>query len=78
MHVIHDTQARGGDTPYYECSGAVRSECCVPILNRDGKCVGIIDVESWKVGVADSDAVVWQVATVCQQLGESGLIGEPL
>ena len=78
VHVIHDTQARSGDTPYYECSGRVRSECCVPILSRDGKCVGIIDAESWKVGVADNDTVVWQVGVVCQQLGESGLIGGPL
>ena len=77
VHVIHDTQART-DEPYYECSGKVRSECCVPILDRDGKCVGIVDVESWKVGVADSDAVVWQVGLVCQQLGESGLIGGQL
>ena len=75
VHVIHDTQARDSDVPYYECSGRVRSECCVPILSSEGKCVGIIDAESWKVGGADSDAVVWQVGMVCQQLGESGLIG---
>ena len=78
ISVIPDTQRLSADTPYYECSGKVRSEVCVPILTPEGECVGIIDAESWKPGHASSDEVVWLVAATCRQLGRSGLIGPPL
>lgn len=59
---IPDTNNRGAGVTYYECSGRVQSELCVPILRRRKgdvvsndpincvwEVVGIIDLESWKL-----------------------------
>ena len=78
VSVIADTRRMEAGVPYYECSGRVRSEVCVPIVTPEGECVGIIDAESWKPGLASSDEVVWAVAATCMQLGRSSLIGPPL
>merc|ERR1711974_249763 len=44
--LVQDVSSYEG--PYYECSKKVQSECCLPIINKEGKVVGIIDAESWK------------------------------
>jgi L-methionine (R)-S-oxide reductase len=53
--VIHDvtratrkTLSKEESIPYYTCDTRVQSEVCAPILTRDGKCIGLIDCESWK------------------------------
>jgi L-methionine (R)-S-oxide reductase len=74
--VIADVRRRAEGVAYYECSGKVLSECCLPIMDKEGRCVDIVDVESWKAGWASSEEVLWEVAMVCVALGESGLIGE--
>jgi putative methionine-R-sulfoxide reductase with GAF domain len=53
--VIHDvtrattkTLSKEETIPYYTCDTRVQSEVCAPILTREGKCIGLIDCESWK------------------------------
>lgn len=52
---IPNTRARAEGVSYYECSGSVQSEICVPILRSfptqtgsEWRVIGIIDLESWK------------------------------
>ena len=67
---IPDTHNRGEGVAYYECSGKVKSELCVPIYRKrlDGtlvwEVVGIIDLESWRVNHFDHQMIcdVIQVA----------------
>ena len=47
---MQNTLQRGEGVSYYECSGKVRSELCVPIVDPvAGTVLGIIDLESWEV-----------------------------
>lgn len=65
--VIPDVRAHvaaGG--AYYECSAAVRSEACLPLLGRDGAVVGIVDAEHSAVNAFDDAALAWLVALACE------------
>ena len=51
---IPNTRAREEGVSYYECSGSVQSELCLPIfksfpssVGTEWRVVGIIDLESW-------------------------------
>lgn len=52
--VIADVQAwqqAGG--AYYECDPKVRSEVCLPVLDADGRVLGILDAEDGRAGFFD-------------------------
>ena len=78
--VINDTVVRDEGVAYYECSGLVRSELCVPILRKcsvDGDdclfhVIGIIDLESWNVKHF-SESMIVNVLRVALSLGEHNL-----
>lgn len=57
--------AAGG--AYYECDPKVKSEVCLPLLDANGKVVGIIDAESTHAGhfTADRLALLVSLATEC-------------
>ncbi len=46
-------RAQGGG--FYVCDDAVQSEFCVPILDSDGKVIGIIDAEATAAGFFNAD-----------------------
>ncbi|MCG7533767.1 GAF domain-containing protein [Pseudoalteromonas sp. OOF1S-7] len=43
---IPDYVAKGGE--YYTCDPKVQSEVCLPLLDRQGQCFGIIDAEAFE------------------------------
>lgn len=66
--VIDDVKAHvaaGG--AYYECDPKVQSEACLPLLDPNGKVVGIIDAEANKPKYFDRDrlALLVSLATEC-------------
>jgi putative methionine-R-sulfoxide reductase with GAF domain len=66
--VLQDIKAHvasGG--AYYECDPKVQSEVCLPLLDPNGKVVGIIDAESSKKGhfTAQRLALLVSLATEC-------------
>ena len=60
--------AQGGG--FYRCDDAVQSEFCVPILDSDGKVIGIIDAEAAPSGFfnADRQAALVAMALVAPPL----------
>ncbi|WP_028534789.1 GAF domain-containing protein [Paludibacterium yongneupense] len=61
--VIEDVaqwQATGGG--YYQCDPAVRSEVCLPVLDGDGRVIGILDAESAEPGFFSPDRLAWLAA----------------
>ena len=73
--IISNTRKREEGVSYYECSGSVQSELCVPILRFTGggdsfDVIGIIDLESWKVDHFDSKKIL-NVLQVALDLGNS-------
>ncbi len=58
--------------PYYECDNQVQSEYCGPILDKDGKVVGIVDAESFKKVFFTSEKIL-QLTKICQDLGKINL-----
>lgn len=65
--VIADVRAHaksGG--AYYECSPTVQSEACVPIFDRAGTLVGIVDAEDSKPNRFDPETLGWVVALACE------------
>lgn len=74
--VIENTNAREEGVAYYECSGQVQSELCVPILSRESvqgndlvcRVMGIIDLESWNVKHF-SDEMIANVLRIAESLG---------
>jgi putative methionine-R-sulfoxide reductase with GAF domain len=66
--VLDDVRAHvaaGG--AYYECDPRVQSEACLPLLDANGKCVGIIDAESSQPRYFDKarQALLVSLATEC-------------
>jgi len=61
--VIEDVAAwseLGGS--YYQCDPAVKSEVCLPVLDEEGRVLGIIDAESSQLGYFDEARLAWLVA----------------
>jgi putative methionine-R-sulfoxide reductase with GAF domain len=68
--VIDDVRAHvasGG--AYYECDARVQSEACLPILDANGKCVGIIDAESSKPKFFDRERLAQLVSLATECVG---------
>lgn len=70
--VIPNTRLREEGVSYYECSGKVQSELCVPILREISsgqyQTIGIIDLESWNVNHFTS-IIILEVLKVAFDLG---------
>lgn len=49
--VVRDAGALGGD--YIACDPRDRSEVAVPLLEPDGSCWGVLDIDSYEVGSFD-------------------------
>jgi len=65
--VIPDVEAHvkaGG--AYYECNSTVRSEACLPIFDRAGTIVGVVDAEHSKPNAFDDATLGWVVAIACE------------
>lgn len=52
--------------PYYECSPTIRSEACVPIFDRAGVVVGIVDAEHSTPNAFGPETLGWVVAVACE------------
>lgn len=66
--VIPDVAAhRASGGAYYECDPKVRSEVCLPVLDANGKVVGLLDAESTKQGYFTPQrlALLVSLATEC-------------
>lgn len=66
--VLQDVRAhvaRGG--AYYECDPKVQSEACLPVLDANGRVIGLIDAESTKAGHYEPKrlAMLVALATEC-------------
>src|SRR5258706_7049730 len=59
--------------PYYVCDTKVQSEFCIPILNKKGSVIGIIDIESPKKGFFTQKRLL-QISKVAYDLGQSNLL----
>lgn len=57
---VHEWQLAGGS--YYQCDALVKSEVCLPIIDKDGQTVGILDAESSIAGFFDHPRQVWLAA----------------
>jgi L-methionine (R)-S-oxide reductase len=73
---LPNTRARDEGVSYYECSGSVQSELCLPIFKsflsstgNEWRVVGIIDLESWNVNHF-TPQMIRDVLEVGFQLGE--------
>lgn len=58
--------------PYYECDNQVQSEYCGPILDEQGRVIGIIDAESFQKKFFTPEKIL-QLTKVCQDLGKINL-----
>lgn len=47
---------------YYECDPKVRSEVCLPILDQEGRVLGILDAESSETGYFTPERQAWLAA----------------
>jgi putative methionine-R-sulfoxide reductase with GAF domain len=47
---------------YYLCDPSVQSEVCLPVLDEDGRVLGIIDAEAAQKGFFDADRLAWLAA----------------
>jgi L-methionine (R)-S-oxide reductase len=56
---VADWRAQGGS--YYSCDPLVKSEVCLPVLDEEGRVLGIIDAESTCVGHFDAERLPWLV-----------------
>lgn len=73
VRLIDNIHARDSSVSYYECSGKVQSELCVPIYQHatsssdsgggKSKVIGIIDLESWKVAHFNAAKVLQVIQT---------------
>lgn len=70
--VRHFSDLTSYNGPYYECDNQVQSEYCGPILDKNGKVIGIVDAESFKKNFFTSENIL-QLTKVCQDLGEINL-----
>jgi putative methionine-R-sulfoxide reductase with GAF domain len=72
VRIISNTRQREDGVSYYECSGKVQSELCVPVLRRlsehQYQVIGIIDLESWNLNHF-SPRLVLEVFKVALDLG---------
>lgn len=63
--IINDVEeyvANGGE--YYTCDPKVKSEACIPLFDKTGNNIGIIDAETFSVGSFDQN-VLAMLAAVC-------------
>lgn len=61
--VIEDVaawRAEGGS--YYTCDPAVQSEVCLPVLDQEGRVLGIIDAEAGEKGFFNPERQAWLAA----------------
>ena len=66
--VLHDVKAHvAGGGAYYECDPKVQSEVCLPLLDPNGKVIGVLDAESTKANhfTAERLALLVSLATEC-------------
>ena len=66
--VLQDIKAHVADGgAYYECDPNVQSEACLPLLDPNGKVVGVLDAESTKPGhfTPERLAILVSLATEC-------------
>lgn len=55
VRIVDDVNELGED--YIACDPRDRSEIVVPLIDADGRCRGVLDIDSWQVGAFDqSDA----------------------
>lgn len=66
---IEDWCAQGGG--YYSCDPLVKSEVCLPVLDGEGRVLGIIDAESNHKDFFDAERLPWLV-------GLAAVLSEPL
>ena len=71
--LIQDIREYNG--PYYECNGAVLSELCVPIFNKDNQIIGIIDIESHNANFFSTIHLIY-ISQICVELGKIALGNE--
>jgi putative methionine-R-sulfoxide reductase with GAF domain len=64
--LVHDVATLGKD--YIACDPNDKSELCVPLLNDDGTCWGVLDADSYQVGAFD-DRDVQGMTMLMQRLG---------
>jgi L-methionine (R)-S-oxide reductase len=67
VKIVEDVASYAG--PYYNCDVKVRSEFCCPILNQEGKVIGIIDAESFQPNYFSPEKLI-EIAKVCYDLGK--------
>ena len=64
--VIDDVHAWKADgAGYYQCDPAVLSEVCLPVLDAEGRVLGIIDAESHERGFFTAHRQAWLAALAC-------------
>lgn len=69
-HVIDNTAAAEA---YYQCDARVLSECCVPVIDKSGDLLGIVDAESFQKYYFHPERV-HTLETFAQELAVSGLM----
>lgn len=57
---VAEWRAQGGS--YYQCDPMVRSEVCLPVLDAEGRVLGIIDAESAHGGFFNQARLAWLAA----------------
>jgi putative methionine-R-sulfoxide reductase with GAF domain len=61
--VIEDVAAwQAGGGSYYQCDPRVKSEVCLPVLDAEGRVLGILDAESAQAGFFGPDRLAWLAA----------------
>lgn len=61
--IIDDVEAwRADGGSYYTCDPSVQSEVCLPVLDAEGRVLGIIDAESGARGFFDASRQAWLAA----------------
>jgi len=51
VRIVRDVNELGGN--YIACDPRDRSEIVVPLIDSDGNCPAVLDVDSWQVGAFD-------------------------
>lgn len=60
--IVRDTAALGTD--YIACDPKDRSEVVIPLLDEQGRCYGVFDVDSYDVGAFDTADVIGMTTLV--------------
>jgi putative methionine-R-sulfoxide reductase with GAF domain len=75
---VHDVATLGKD--YIACDPHDKSELCVPLLNDDGTCWGVLDADSYQVGAFDERDVqgmtmlLQRLGLTSKAAGEGGIV----